>query len=71
MKRIIHKQLKRLGVPLCDGFCGPCFRIGKKQRQNTQYNNEEDNWVFLCDNCMKENDAHWEERWDEFYRGCL
>jgi len=58
-------------MPLCHGIGGPCFKKGKRQRQNTQYVKDESNYVFLCDECMEINNEHWQERWDEYYSGCI
>jgi hypothetical protein len=57
------------------GKYNPCERCGKedseKYRQNTFYENEDDNWVTLCEYCRKENDEYWEEMWREYYSGCM
>ena len=67
---------KKLGAPVgtlkCDGWEGPCDRHDAvRQRQNTAYVDDKQNWVTLCPDCMAQNDAHWNERWDEYYSGCL
>lgn len=55
------------GTP-CQGWEGPCTsKNARRRRQNTQYVNDEANWVTLCDECMKDNDAYWDERWAEYY----
>jgi len=43
----------------------------KRRRQNTRYVDDEMNWVVLCDECMAENDAHWEEMWRWYYENCM
>lgn len=52
---------------LCHGVDGPCYHIGKKRRQRTEYVNDERNYVFLCDHCAEANNKYWEERWAEYY----
>lgn len=42
-----------------------------KRRQHTSYDDDELNFATLCDICQKEQDEYWQERWDEYYRGCL
>lgn len=66
LKRRIHQMLIKI-LPLCHGHVGPCFKIGKRRRQNTQYVDDSKNWVFLCDDCMRQNDEHWDEMWDDYY----
>ena len=63
----IHMFLKRIGIPLCNGFDGWCFHIGKKRRQRTAYYDDELNWVFMCDECMKYNNEYWNDMWNEYY----
>jgi hypothetical protein len=53
------------------GPCQACGQPGKLYRQNTQYVNEEQNWVCLCSEHEEENDEYWAERWAEYYAGCL
>lgn len=54
----------------CQGFGGPCARVdAKRQRQNTAYAEEERNWATYCPACQKAADAHWKEKWDEYYSG--
>lgn len=68
----IHNFLiNKIKLPLCHGWEGPCFRRWKKRRQNTSYVNEESNWVFLCDRCMKINHEHWQEMWNDYYRSVM
>ena len=38
-------------IPLCHGAEGPCFRFGKRRRQNTAYADDKLNWTFLCEDC--------------------
>ena len=54
----LHRVLQKLHLPVCQGVCGPCFRFGKKQRQNTAYADDSLNWVRMCNKCAEENNAH-------------
>lgn len=52
--------------------CQACGAPGaERYRQRTQYPDEESNWAALCGPCREENDAYWDERWAEYYAGCL
>lgn len=52
--------------------CQACGAPGaERYHQRTQYHDEESNWVTLCGPCREENDAYWDERWAEYYAGCL
>ena len=42
-----------------------------RRRQNTQYIQEESNWVTCCDECFEEVEEYWAERWAEYYNGRL
>ena len=64
-------MLKRVGVPLCDGWSGYCFNTGKKQRQNTHYADDKENWVFVCDDCLEYINDYWKERWEDYYGNAL
>ena len=52
---------------LCRGAVGPCFRRGKRRRQNTSYYDDRLNWTFLCDECMEKNQEYWDDMWSEYY----
>lgn len=49
--------------------CGVC--AGRNRRQNTAYQNDELNWVRLCDSCHIENEEYWDDMWAGYYRGRL
>jgi len=53
-QRIHQLLVNHTPLPICHGWSGPCFRAGRRRRQNTAYANEKRNWVFLCDKCMAE-----------------
>lgn len=55
----------------CTGMYQPCGRIAKRRRQNTQYVDEESNWVIMCDECFAENEEYWAGMWADYYRNCL
>ena len=55
----------------CHGFDAPCSHIGKIRRQNTQYVDDERNWVFLCNECNKRNEEYWADMWREYYASVL
>ena len=55
----------------CQGHNYPCKNPGKRRRQNTQYEKEEDNWVFMCEECFDFRQEEWEEMWRDYYRGVL
>lgn len=55
-----------------DTTCIVCKKKGAtKRRQNTAYVEDEKNWVVMCDSCFEENEAYWQERWEEYYTGCM
>lgn len=66
----VYIGLTKIGVPLCHGYQGPCFKLGKTRDQNTAYVNS-DNTHFMCENCSDACNADWQEQWDDFYSGCL
>jgi hypothetical protein len=54
------------------GECEACGNPnGERYRQNTQYCNDEYNFVTLCPECRIENDEHWAYMWKEYYAGLL
>ena len=56
----------------CHGWDGPCDSMdAKRRRQNTRYEDDAQNWVTLCDDCMKTNDAYWADMWANYYSGCM
>ncbi len=67
----LWKFLRFIKVPLCRGFDDICFNIGEKRRQRTSYVDDELNWCFLCDDCMKGNQEYWDDMWNEYYSQVL
>ena len=55
----------------CTGMYNPCDKPGKRRRQNTQYADDERNWVIMCDDCFAENEEYWRGMWADYYRNCL
>ena len=56
----------------CHGWEGPCESMdAKRRRQNTRYEDDAQNWVTLCDDCMEANDAYWDDMWADYYSGCM
>ena len=48
--------------------CDQCERLDAiRYRQNTQYEEDERNWVTLCPECQIENDEYWAGMWAEYY----
>jgi hypothetical protein len=46
--------------------CERCDSINAwRHRQNTNYVDEEANFVTLCQECKDENDEYWQEMWEE------
>lgn len=56
----------------CHGFEGPCERADATyQRRNTNYVNDESNFVTLCPDCMEASEAYWAEMWQEYWSSDL
>ena len=70
IKGKVHCSLQKV-FPFCDGFQGPCFKLGEKRRQRTAYHDDDLNWVFLCDECMEMNQGNWDEMWSDYYHQVL
>ncbi len=71
LKSWLHHKLMSLGLPICCGANQPCFRKGKRRRQNTAYSDDERNWVTACDDCMVIIQERWDDMWDDYYGGLL
>lgn len=71
MKNLIPVFTPPPALHHCTGWEEECKKKGKWRRQNTKYTEEYLNWVFLCDDCMKANEEHWKERWDDYYSDIL
>lgn len=56
-------------VPRC-GRCGTVWGVAHRHR-GTAYVDEVENWVDACPACYADERAYWEERWAEYYAGCL
>lgn len=56
------------------GYCGMCrqwFVYPKRRRMNTQYADDEANYITVCAVCFEEIEEYWQERWDEYWSGRL
>ena len=63
-----HREKEPLKLQPCHGFDGPCYRMdATRNRQNTQYADEERNYAILCPECQKAANEHWADRWDDYY----
>lgn len=52
--------------------CRRCRKYGaEERRQLTAYIDDRKNFAVLCDECQKEEDEYWQERWNDYYRGLL
>ncbi len=45
----------------CVGVEEPCDNPATYRRQSTRYEDEDRNWIHVCDACFKEIENHWEE----------
>ena len=55
-------------IPLehCEGFSEPCFNVDASWvRANTFYENERQNWRYLCADCAKEQTEYWDAQWKD------
>jgi len=53
---------------VCCGKTGPDV---KRRHRNTQYVDEESNYLTACRECQDMDDEYFAERWAEYYSGCL
>lgn len=52
----------------CTGWDAPCnSEQAERRRQNTQYVDDERNWVVLCDACFEKCKKYWCEMLDDYY----
>lgn len=53
------------------GYCPWCerwFRWSvKTERRHTQYCEESSNWLTACKECREEDDAYYDDLWDQYY----
>ena len=68
---IVAKLRGETGIQ-CWGVDGPCSSMNAtRQRQNTAYVNDEQNWVVMCPECAAANEAYWDDMWRDYYAGRL
>ncbi len=49
-------------------WCGRWFRWSvKTSRRHTQYCDEASNWLTACRECHEEDDAYYDELWNDYY----
>lgn len=53
----------------CEYNC--CGKPGIRQRQNTQYIEDERNFGTFCEEHQEEVDAYWDEMWKDYWSGRL
>jgi hypothetical protein len=58
--------MKETEVICCQGVDGPCDKPATLRRQSTRYNDEQRNWVNMCDGCFKHNQKHWADMWADY-----
>ena len=52
--------------------CERCEAEGAERRpQKTAYVDEERNYATLCEPCQKDADDYWDDKWAEYYAGCM
>ena len=62
MKLLLWYVLQRFKPDICHGFDSKiCYRSGKLRRQPTCHENDNENFLLLCDKCHKENEDQLEE----------
>jgi hypothetical protein len=55
-------------------ICYRCSKLSfwhKKHRRNTMYVDNKLNYMIWCDDCAKDDDDYFEERWTEYNQGRL
>jgi RNase P subunit RPR2 len=58
-----------IGKELPKSFCGMCQEMKpgvETRRQNTQYADDPMNYVTCCEDCFKETQEYWAERWADY-----
>lgn len=56
------------------GICPACRRFKttiEKRQRNTQYVNEESNWLTACADCQHEDDEYFRDLWSQYYSGLM
>lgn len=54
----------------CQCCLGMKYTI-ERRRMNTQYNDDESNFIESCIECYAESVEYYAERWAEYYSGCM
>jgi hypothetical protein len=53
------------GMKMVCQFCGATEGVELRPR-NTQYNDDDLNWVIACDECIEIDNEYYKERWAEY-----
>jgi len=69
--KTIDEIIDECSKPPCQGSVGPCDKFGTRRRTNTSFEDEESNYVNMCDECFEIEQAHWADMWDEYYGSVL
>jgi hypothetical protein len=59
-----------LSIKYILGYCNCCnkyFKYSKRRRLNTQYEEEDRNYLTSCDSCYRKTINYYNELWDTFY----
>jgi hypothetical protein len=65
----VIRLLKRLF-----GYCDHCqrwFQFPIKRSMHTAYADHERNFIVTCGECILDINDYWDERWREYWSGCL
>ena len=57
---------KPIGAPYIRCYCGKWERP-KKRRLNTNFVNDESNWMVSCEDCFQLEREYYAERWADYY----
>jgi hypothetical protein len=63
-----HNLVRLIKNPL--GYCGCCqryFVYPKRFHRNTAYVNAESNYGYLCKDCQEEENAYYQDLWDDYW----
>ena len=72
LPHITREIRKQYGSPEGNLICERCkSNNASKNRQRTAYVDDSKNFATLCPTCQVEEDEYWDERWAEYYSGCM
>jgi hypothetical protein len=61
---------KHTDVIVCP-FCGCQDGTIKIRRRNSEYQNDEENWLTSCTSCFDDDTNQLTELWNDYYSGCM